>query len=346
MVEHTGQSEMSNEYVRQMNSIRRDVDSLDRKQRSLLRWATCIRQNPATIDVSIETGDGHRHDVRDVNILHTTHPVSVGDSGLLITLPSQRKLFVALPTTPLHLSHSSLGSVFSGTITSIYTKGNNPAIPVLAEVRLIHNPDVTVLTDIPDLTPGTVEISGSRRTVQSNRILVGRRCWLARDSGIAVWRLNAIEPYPPRHVLLAVMRPEDDYEDTSPTSPPGYDTPYEYGKPTGIVSLADLEVTGTPGLVPGFSDEYFAYNLRVPNDAQTVIVTSTLGSRQHRINVYEGAVSNQIQVNTTGPVNLVVTTTLTYPVVAGEIDSNPLVIQLEDVRGNITEYILNVSRSA
>ena len=346
MVEHMGQNEIPNEYVRQVNRIRRDIDRLDRNQRSLLRWATCIRQNPATIDVSIETGDGHRHDIRDVNILHTTHPVNVGDAGLLITLPSQRKLFVALSTTIHSISHSSLGSIFSGTITAIYTKGNNPPIPVLAEVRLIHNPDVIVLADIPDLTPGTVEVSGSRLTVQSSRILIGRRCWIARDSGIAVWRLNAIEPYPPRHVLLAVMRPEGDYEDTSPDWPAGYDTPYEYGKPTGIVALADLEVTGTPGFTPGFSDEYFTYDMRVPSTARNVVITFTIGSLSHKVDILTNLLNSGIQSNVVDFGGLIIMVELNYPSPDGLLDSGPLIARLEDTRGNTTDYVLNVSRRA
>ena len=252
--------------------------------RSQIKWAVCIRQNPSTIDVSVQNSNGHREDVRDVVILHATHPVLVGDSGLLIRLPSQRKLFIANPVTSNSPSSRSLGSVFSGTITKLWYQdvpGTSGAdIPVLAEVRLIHNPDVIILADIPASSSATgghtvaqdVSLFGSMTSFplsvvldggsDGNPLQVGRRVWVARDSGIAVWRLNAIEPYPARHVIIAVMQPEDAYMDTTPDWPTGYDNPYQYGKPTGIVSLADLTVTGTAGLFPGFTDDQFVYDLR------------------------------------------------------------------------------------
>ena len=346
--QHPGQSETPDEVVRRINALNSRIDDLERQVRSQMQWAVCVRHNPSTIDVSVQNSNGIRTEIQDVAILNSTHPVSLGDGGLLIRLPSQRKLFIANPFTYASPSSRSLGSVFSGTITKLWYQDATGAIdadiPVLAEVRLIHNPDVKIMADIPNFTPGTAVRAGSLTdlALSTSNISVGRRVWIARDSGIAVWRLNAIEPYSPRHVIFAVMQFEGQYQDTTPSWPTGYENPYQYGKPTGIVSLADLAVTGTSGLTPEFDDNLFVYDIHAEVTDSGAVITATRGNASHELEVLDGQISSNIQsVVTESSLDTIIT--LAY-LTSGVIASSPLRIQLYDTRGNETGYIIDVSR--
>ena len=226
MVDSFGDADIGNAHVERLNEEILRLDGVERRLFSALSWGTCIRRNDGSIDVLVENNDGTRSEVKDVVPLHTDSPIDVGVAGLVITLSSQRALFLARANDIRTDSAFSNSDNFIATVTRVWVRvvgGVGTNIVLLVEVKPLSDPDTRILCDCPVLELGLAP-------GESASDLVGRRCIVGRDAGLTIYKSDRIFPYDVRHFILAFYRRQDRYQPSSPAWPTGYPLPYAFGE--------------------------------------------------------------------------------------------------------------------